>query len=45
MIEVPILTAHKINVEQDKFMEPDVQILDFTPENIPKEPTYTGIVK
>ena len=47
MIEVPILTAHKINVEQDKFTEPDVRILDFTPENIamPRELTYTGIVK
>ena len=44
MIEVPILTAHKINVEQVKFMEPDVRILNFTPENIQREPTYTGIV-
>jgi hypothetical protein len=45
MIEVPILTAHKINVEQDKFTDPDVRILDFTPENIvmPRELTYTGI--
>jgi len=47
MIEVPILTTHKFNVEQDKFTEPDVRILDFTPENIamPRELTYTGIVK
>ena len=45
MIEVPILTTHKFNVEQDKFTDPDVRILDFTPENIvmPRELTYTGI--
>jgi hypothetical protein len=46
-IPVPILTINKISIQQDKFDEPDVRILDFTPENaiMTGEPTYTGTVE
>ncbi len=46
-VPVPILTINKISIQQDKFDEPDVRILDFTPENaiMKGEPTYTGTVE
>jgi len=44
---VDILTINKISILENNFDEPDVRILDFTPENtiMSGEPTYTGTVK